>query len=411
MNLSNHPVRVLYSFPHKLGAARICYTAWQQVTGLASAGARVTVFPGAVSRPVDREVLVQPTLARGRFRLPYKVLGSMRTFALHDYVVARRLEQMADKVDIVHTWPLGATRTLKTAANLGIPTVLERPNAHTRFAMEVVRDECNRLGVCLPPDHEHAYNEQKLEIEEREYELATRLLCPSDFVVNTFLDKGFTPNQLVRHRYGFDPATYYPSDKPRDLRRGLQMLFVGVCAVRKGVHYALEAWLRSTAHETGTFLIAGEFLGSYKEKLATMLSHPSVRVLGHRDDVPQLMRDSDILVLPSIEEGYGLVIAEAMGSGCVPLASEACTDDCKHMESGLVHRVGDVETLTHQISSLDQNRELLSSLRANALAAAQGLTWAAAGCKLLDAYRETIAQYRSRATVFSDQAADAYCIQ
>jgi len=189
------------------------------------------------------------------------------------------------------------------------------------------------------------------------------------------------------------------------------MLFVGVCAVRKGVHYALEAWLRSTAHETGTFLIAGEFLGSYKEKLTPMLSHPSVRVLGHRNDVPQLMRDSDILVLPSIEEGYGLVIAEAMGSGCVPLASEACTDDCKHMESGLVHRVADVETLTQQISSLDQNRELLSSLRANALSAARGLTWGAAGCKLLDAYRETIAQYRSRATVFSDQADDAYCVQ
>jgi glycosyltransferase involved in cell wall biosynthesis len=409
--IDKRPIRVLYSFPHKIGADRICYTAWQQVRGLALAGANVLVFPGAVAKPLASNIEVKPTLARGQMGIPYKAIGSMRAFALHDWVVSRRLEKLAGAVDIVHAWPLGAYRTLRTAALLGIPTVLERPNAHTRFAMEAVKEECERLGVALPPDHEHAYNEEKLRIEEEEYRLATRLLCPSDFVAKTFLDKGFTPGQLVRHTYGFDPAAYYPSSSPRGARRGLQMLFVGVCAVRKGVHYALEAWLRSTAHETGTFVIAGEFLPSYKEKLAPMLSHPSVRVLGHRNDVPQLMRDSDLLVLPSIEEGYGLVIAEAMGSGCVPLASDACTDDCKHMESGLVHRVGDVETLTQQITCLDQDRKLLSRLRANSLSASPTLTWGAAGYKLLDAYRETIAQYRSTTSLFSDQADGAYCVQ
>jgi len=37
-NGDHKPIRVLYSFPHKLGADRICYTAWQQVNGLAAAG-------------------------------------------------------------------------------------------------------------------------------------------------------------------------------------------------------------------------------------------------------------------------------------------------------------------------------------------------------------------------------------
>jgi hypothetical protein len=45
-------IRVLYSFPNKLGADRICYTAWQQVNSLAAAGADLLVFPGALSRPV-----------------------------------------------------------------------------------------------------------------------------------------------------------------------------------------------------------------------------------------------------------------------------------------------------------------------------------------------------------------------
>jgi glycosyltransferase involved in cell wall biosynthesis len=388
---------VLYSFPLRLGADRICGIAWQQVSGLAAAGADLLAFPASLSRPVPSDVRVFSTLARGSFRLPYRLVGTMRACALHDRIVARRIEKLAGQIDIVHTWPLGALETLKTATRLGIPTVLERPNAHTRFAMDVVQKECDRLGVTLPADHEHAYNTEKLRKEEEEYRLATRLLCPSDFVVKTFLDKGFSKERLARHIYGYDAKVYYASDTKREAKHGLTMLFVGVCAVRKGVHYALEAWLRSPASKEGTFLIAGEFLPSYREKLAPMLAHPSVRVLGHRNDVPELMRKSDILVLPSIEEGFGLVIAEAMGSGCVPLASEACTEICSHMRTGLMHSVGDIESLTEHITILHENRALLEKLRAASLDAAPGVTWTSAGRMLLDVYRETIATFRERA--------------
>jgi glycosyltransferase involved in cell wall biosynthesis len=172
------------------------------------------------------------------------------------------------------------------------------------------------------------------------------------------------------------------------------MLFVGVCAVRKGLHYALEAWLRSPASEQGVFLIAGDFLPAYREKLAAQLSHPSIHVLGHRTDIPELMRNSDVLVLPSIEEGFGLVCTEAMGSGCVPVVSDACTDVCKHMENSLVHTVGDVETLAEHISLLHRNPQLLDRLRSSALEAAPRVTWTAAGKKLLEVYREVIAAKR-----------------
>ena len=396
MSKSNASPRIVYSFPLRLGASRVCYTAWQQLNGLAAAGADLLVFPASLGRPVPPGVKVSPTLARGRFRVPYRLVGTMRAVAMHDHIVARRIEKLAGQIDIVHTWPLGALETLRTAARLGIPTVLERPNAHTGFAMEVVQQECDRLGVSLPANHEHAYNAEKLHKEEEEYRLATRLLCPSDFVVKTFLDKGYSREQLVRHIYGYDERVYYPAKEPRDSQRGLTMLFVGVCAVRKGVHYALEAWLRSPASQTGKFLIAGEFLPAYREKLASMLAHPSVKVLGHRNDVPELMRKSDILILPSIEEGYGLVIAEAMGSGCVPLASEACTEICSHMKTGLMHRVGDVDSLTQHITMLDEDRALLERLRAGSLDAARAATWTAAGRVLLDVYRDTVASHLSK---------------
>jgi glycosyltransferase involved in cell wall biosynthesis len=395
MSNSSRPIRVLYSFPLRLGVDRICYIAWQQVNGLAEAGAEVQVVPASVARPVPPGVGVASTLEWGKLRLPFRVVGTMRAVALHDRIVARRLEALAGKIDLIHTWPLGALETLEKAGKLGIPTVLERPNAHTRFAMEIVQAESNRLGIKLPPDHEHAFNKEKVEREEAEYKLATRLLCPADFVVKTFLDRGFARQQLVRHTYGYDDKTYFPAAANRNPDRGLTMLFVGVCAVRKGVHFALEAWLNSPASKNGKFLIAGEFLPAYRDKLAPMLAHPSVTVLGHRNDVPELMRQSDLLILPSIEEGFGLVIAEAMGSGCVPLASDACTEICQHMQSGFTHRVGDVDALAQQITILHENRELLMKLRAGALEAAKDVTWTAAGRTLLRAYRETIEGYRN----------------
>lgn len=383
-------MRVVYSFPHKLGAQRICYTAWQQVNGLAKAGADVLVFPGVLHRPLPSGIKVLPTLARGKLRIPYKLLGTMNACALHDLIVARRIEKLAGQIDIIHTWPLGAVFTLRTAARLGIPTVLERPNAHTRFAYEVVQRECERVGVALPRNHEHAYKADVLRREEEEYRLASRLLCPSEFVAKTFLDQGFAAENLARHIYGFDEKTYFPDATPRDPQRGLTMLFVGVCAVRKGVHYALDAWLQSPAHQNGTFFIAGEFLPAYAEKLSSLLAHPSVKVLGHRKDVPELMRRSDILILPSIEEGFGLVCAEAMGSGCVPLVSEACTDTCRHMENALVHPVGDVSTLANQITLLDKDRTLLERLRVRGLREAPEITWSAAGEKLFSVYQGII---------------------
>jgi glycosyltransferase involved in cell wall biosynthesis len=384
------PIRVLYSFPHKLGAGRICYTAWEQVRGIAKAGAEVTVFPGVLHRAIPEPVKIRPTLARGPIRISYKLVGMVRACQIHDAVVARRLRRMAKQIDIVHAWPVGSLRTLETAKQLGIPTVLERPNANTRFAYEVVQQECERIGVPLPKGHEHEYNAELLKIEEAEYDAASKLLCPSEFVVKTFVDKGFSRDKLLRHIYGYDQKRFFPNPTQDRKDRGLRVIFVGVCAVRKGLHFALEAWLNSGAQNTGQFLIAGGFIPAYEEKLKSMLSHPSVHALGHREDIPELMRNSDIMILPSIEEGFGLVCTEALGSGSVPLVSDACTDLCRHMENSLIHSVGDVPTLTEQIRMLDQDRNLLHKLRSGALASAPGCTWDQAGVQLLEAYQKAL---------------------
>lgn len=391
-------MRVLYSFPHKLGADRICYTAWQQVRGLVSAGAEVVLYAGALTRPVPESVEVHTTLARGKLRLPYKLVGKLQALSLHDKIVAHQLKKFAGKIDVVHVWPCAALATIEAAKRLGIPTVLERPNSHTRFAYDVVAAEHRRIGV-RTPHGDYRPNDAVLSREEAEFAACDFLLCPSEFVAQSFRDFQFSGKKVLRHQYGFDEKEYHPATALREAGKQFTALFVGVDAVRKGLHLAMEAWLASPASRDGVFLIAGALTDEFKNQFAANLAHPSIVQLGHRHDVPQLMRNADILLIPTIEEGSALVCAEAIGSGCVPLASSVCTDICRHAENALIHQVGDVSALRQQIADVHDNPELLARLRAGALQSREEWTWSKAGCALLAAYLQAIDRYRGKSFV------------
>jgi glycosyltransferase involved in cell wall biosynthesis len=294
---------------------------------------------------------------------------------------------MAGKFDIVHGFALGSLETLKAARRLGIPTILERSNAHTRFAYEVVEAECKMLGVEMPEDHSHAFNSTVLHREEEEYEAADFLFCPSEFVARTFEEQGFGREKLARFQYGFDENVCYPPADPRGDKPGLTVLFAAGCAPRKGLHHALNAWLRSSACHDGRFLVVGDFIPGYAEKLSTQLSHPSVTLLGYRTDLPDIMRASDVLVLPSIEEGSALVTYDARGNGCVLLVSDSTGAVCEHEKNALIHRTGDVATLAEHFSRLHEDRGLLARLRGASLETTSELTWASAGRKMLATYQ------------------------
>lgn len=382
-------MRILYSFPHRIGAGRICTTAWYQVASAATAGADVVAVVGSVAKALPSDVETVETLARGRVKVPYRLLGGMRTFALHDRLTARWLRHHHREIDLVHLWPCGALETIHAAHEFGIPAVLERPNAYTRFAYCVVKQESERLGIELPPDHEHAYNESVLAREEAEYDAADVLLCPSEFTARTFRDAGYPDDKLRRHFYGVDTDVFHPVTPAFD--GPFTAVFVGVAAVRKGLHFALEAWHQSGANSHGRFLIAGAILPEYRRVLEPLLSHESVTVLGHCDSVPALMRQAHILMLPSIEEGFGLVCTEAMASGCVPLVSEACTDLCQTGVNALVHRVGDVRGLSEQVALLAKNRSVWARLRDAGLSDRDAITWDAAGQRVTSIYGELVA--------------------
>ena len=389
--IDDSPARVLYSFPHKIGGSGIGYAAWSHVKHLHDSGVDMRVHAGVIKRGFPAGIQVRPTLSWGRIRISYRILGRLGSCILHDKIVARRLRQMTGQIDLVHCFPLGSLETLRTAKEIGIPTVLERCNAHTRYAYEVVDLECRKLGITMPPDHPHAFNEANLLREEEEYDAADYIFCPSDFVARTFEERGFAREKLVRFRYGYDAVGSRPP-QPGDgsPEEGLTVLFAAQCAPRKGLHYALEAWLKSSAAKNGKFIIVGEFIPGYAEMLGSLLSHPGISRLGYRSDLTAIMHSSDVMVLPSIEEGSALVTYDARAAGCVLLVSDSTGAVCTHGENALVHQTGDVETLSGHFTSLNNDRGLFSRLRANSLATANELSWEAAGRDMMKAYQRMI---------------------
>ena len=367
-------------------------TAWHQITGLAREGIQVSVRCPSCERKLGDDVRVVETMRIGGYRLPLRRIGMYQPHMWHDLQVARAIRCGNERADAVHCWPGVSLQTLAAARELGLTTFLERPNAHTRFACEVVAKEYDRLGIPMSRSHSHAFSSERLAREEAEYELADYLLCPSTFVVQSFLRYGFPAERLVRHQYGYDTGQCRPQTvRERDgVDRPFTIAFIGSCEPRKGLHYALTAWLSSGVAEQGRMHICGRFVPGYRRLLANMLSHRSVVEHGYVADPSVVMRRSHALVLPSIEEGSALVTYEARACGCVLLVSEAAGAPSQHMRDALVHRPGDVDTLRDHIRLLAGEPETLRQLRLVSTSELPKLTWQHAGRRLSGIYADCV---------------------
>jgi glycosyltransferase involved in cell wall biosynthesis len=380
-------MRILYSFPHALGAPGIGTTAVNQVLGLHERGNDVSVIAASIHKnSTFPEAKITRTMVFGGVRIPHKILGMDRTMAFHDQRVAAYLKAHASEFDVVHCWPGASRHTPKIAAAKGLSAVREVPNTHTGNAYEVVAQLCRDLEIELPRNHSHRMNTARLEREEREYEVTQRLLVPSDPVRRSFLERGFAPEKLLQHQYGFDPARFRPREGARS--GPFHAVFLGTVEPRKGLHVALEAWRRAGAYEHARFSIYGRIVEEYRPAIQDYLTMPNVHLHEFTDDAASVLQNADALVLASFEEGSALVTYEAQGCGAIPIVSDAAGAQCEHLVTGMVHSAGDVETLTQHFSRLIAEPQLVASLRAAVLNQRDKLTWTAAATRLERCYEE-----------------------
>jgi glycosyltransferase involved in cell wall biosynthesis len=377
-------MRILYSFPHDIGAPGIGTTAVNQVVGLLERGHDVTVMATSARNKTYALPKIITTMMAGGVRVPHRVIGMDNAMAYHDLRVAAHLQGNAKAFDVVHCWPGGAIHTARAAAALGVACLREVPNTHTENAYDVVGRLCDELGIELKRGNSHRLNVGRLARERAEYEAAFRLLVPSDHVAETFLARGVPSEKLLRHQYGFDPKIFQPG--PDASPGPLRAVFLGGIGPRKGLHIALEAWRRSSASRTGRFSVYGRIEEGYEPIIAPFLNDPGLAMHEFTADAPGVLRASDVLVLPSFEEGSALVTYEAQGCGVVPLVSDAAGAMCVDQMTGLIHKVGDIDALARHFTLVDEHPEVLRRMRKAVLRDRLKLSWAAAAERLEACY-------------------------
>ena len=76
-----------------------------------------------------------------------------------------------------------------------------------------------------------------------------------------------------------------------------------------------------------------------------------------QEQLARAMRDSSVLVLPSLEEGFGLVIPQALNCGCPCIVSDRVGGkDCiRHQDNGSIFPLGDAQALAAELDLWERN--------------------------------------------------------
>lgn len=119
---------------------------------------------------------------------------------------------------------------------------------------------------------------------------------------------------------------------------------------QKGIGYALEAFARIRRYFPDVHLIVagdGSLSSDLRKSAQTLGITDSVHWLGWRDDAPRVMASLDIFLMPSLWEGFGLVMLEAMSNRVPIIASRvsAIPEVLKHGQSGWLVNPRDVDDL------------------------------------------------------------------
>ena len=191
---------------------------------------------------------------------------------------------------------------------------------------------------------------------------------------------GLGPAKIEVVRNGVEPPTITGAGASRT-----------VLAVARLVHQkGIDVLIRAAAQVDATVLVAGD--GPERPALETA-APDSVRFLGHRTDVPALLADADVFVLPSRYEGTSLALLEAMGAGKAVVASAIGGNDelVRDEVDGLLVPADDPDALAAALRRLLDDPQLRERLGAAAAArVAADFSAAAAAQRVAAVYREVL---------------------
>lgn len=191
-----------------------------------------------------------------------------------------------------------------------------------------------------------------------EWAEAEQVIVHSEHSKRALVHQGVAEDRCFVAPPSFEPI---PGGRVRERKRGqpLRVLFVGYHCLTKGYHYFVQA--AKTAPAGMEFHSAGRSMlkEAYQAEAAK-----HVRMHGHlpQASVFKLMVDSDILVFPTLSDGFGLVQLEAMSLGLPVISTQQCGDVVREGIDGFRIQARDAQGINASLSALMDGPDRLSSM-------------------------------------------------
>lgn len=302
------------------------------------------------------------------------------TTTLFDRHVSRVLSR-GDALFVMASYGL---RTMARARELGIATVCDSGTTHIEHWDETVSEEHSRWGLQYRPLHPCI----KASVLE-EYSLGERITVPSGYAKRTFLDRGVKDSKLRVIPYGVDLSRFRPAAKCDDVFR---ILFVGALNLRKGLPYLLEAMSRLRLPGSELVLIGPKerathaILSGTGAQFRYLGCIPQGQLYGHYSQ-------ASVLVLPSVADGFGLVLAQAMACGVPVIATDSTGAEDLFTDGveGFIVKARDTDALCQKMLLLYEDCELREAVGRAALKRVRRLGgWDTYGQSAIEMFRELI---------------------
>ena len=253
-------------------------------------------------------------------------------------------------------------KTGRLAQKRGGKYICDRGSSHIRYTNEILTEEYRRWGQ----EFEGVYHKH-ITREEHEYDQADLITVPSKFARRTYIEMGVPPEKLRHVAYGADLSRFSKvADPPVD---SFEVLCVGHIAFQKGVPYLLEAF-EKFRHPHKRLTMVGA-VAPEMEQFLKGKQWEHVEFLGNvpHARMKDVMSRSHVVVFPSINDGFGMVIGEAMACGCPVISSENSggIDLIKDGHEGYVVPIRDSASITDRLEQLAQDPVLRETMGVRSL--------------------------------------------
>jgi glycosyltransferase involved in cell wall biosynthesis len=292
---------------------------------------------------------------------------------------ARQLQ--AEPWDVIYSWSGVSEEILGTIDPHRALRLVVRGSAHIRSQWELLRGEQERTGV-----RQEQPSAWRIAREEREYAAADGVIVLSTFCKQTFLDHGFPEDRLglmvsATRVEVFRPPPEVIADRCRHILSGapLRVLNVGTFSYRKGI-YDWAEMLKKLDPARYHFRFVGSILPEAKALAHSLNGRVEFVPRLPQAELPAQYAWADLFMLPTIEDGFPAVSAQAAASGLPILTTPngAGHDVLVDGETGWILPARDPQTFASRLQWCDGNRRQLARVVQEAWANFQPRDWKAA---------------------------------